>query len=105
MKIEMALTARRTAVTLALAGAVLGFAAPAASAAPKAVTTPAPVEHVQNGPSYIIEGPGARNGNGPHAFIVNGDGTREPVFFCDEDKPNKRHNICVEKPVPGGDRF
>ena len=99
MKIEMALTARRTALTLALAGAVLGFAAPAASAAPASATT------VQNGPSYIVEGPGARNGNGPHAFIVNGDGSREPVFFCDADKPNKRHNNCVIEPVPGGDRF
>jgi hypothetical protein len=104
MKIEMALTARRTALTLAVAGALLGFAAPAASAAPASSAAPAgPV--VQDGPSYIIDGPGARNGKGPHAFIVNGDGTREPVFFCDADKPNKRHNICIEKPVPGGDRF
>lgn len=105
MKIEMALTARRTALTLALAGALLGFAAPAASAAPKASAAPASATHVQDGPSYIIEGPGARNGNGPHAFIVDGDGGREPVFFCDADKPNKRHNNCVIEPVPGGDRF
>jgi hypothetical protein len=110
MKIEMALTARRTALTLAVAGALLGFAAPAASAGPKAPAAPAaatsaPVTHVQDGPSYIIDGPGVRNGNGPHAFIVNGDGTREPVFFCDADKPNKRHNICIDPIVPGGDRF
>ena len=100
MKIEMALTARRTALTIALAGALLGFAAPAASAAP-AVT--GPVE--QDGASYIIDGPGKRNGNGPMAFIVNGDGSREPVFFCDADKPNKRHAICIEESRPGGDRF
>ena len=93
MKIEMALTARRTALTLAVAGALLGFAAPAASAG----------THVQDGPSYVIDGVG--NGNGPAAFIVNEDGTREPVFFCDADKPKKRHNICMDPVVPNGPRF
>jgi hypothetical protein len=97
MKIEMALTARRTALTLAIAGAVLGFAAPAASAAP------ASKAHVQDGPSYVIDGVG--KGNGPGAFIVNGDGSREPVFFCDADKPKKRHNICVDPVVSNGPRF
>ena len=99
MKIEMALTARRTALTLAVAGALLGFAAPAASAATVSGS------HVQDGPSYVIDGPGKKNGNGPVAFIVNGDGTHEPVFFCDADKPNKRHNICVDPILPTGPRF
>jgi hypothetical protein len=98
MKIEMALTARRTALTFALAGALLGFAAPSASAAPAA-------KPVQDGPSYVIDGPGMKNGNGPDAFIVDESGKREPVFFCDADKPNKRHNICIPEPVEGADRF
>jgi hypothetical protein len=90
MNTEMALTARRFALTFAAAGiAVLGSVAvaPSASAAP-----------VQDGPSYVIDGPG--NGNGPDAFIVDGNG-REPVFFCDDDKPNKRHNNCVAVVVDG----
>jgi hypothetical protein len=98
MKIEKA--ARRLAVTLAIAGVTLGTATTGASAAPASAK-----DYVQNGPSYVIDGPGARNGNGPHAFIVNGDGSREPVFFCDTDKPKKQHNKCVVEPVPGGDRF
>ena len=68
--------ARRFALTLATAGiAVLSSVAmaPAASAAP-----------TQDGPSYIIEGPG----NGPDSFIVRDHG-RVPVFFCDDDKPSK----------------
>ena len=93
MKIEMALTARRTALTLAIAGAVLGFAAPAASAAPMAL----------DGPTYIIDGPG--NGHGPAAFMVSVDNGREAVFFCDADKPNKRHNVCIDRVVPNGPRF
>jgi hypothetical protein len=96
MKIEMALAARRTALTLAVAGALLGFAAPAASAAP-------PV--AQDGSSYLIDGPGKKNGNGPVAFIVSENGGREPVFFCDADKPNKRHNNCVQPVVENGPRF
>lgn len=91
MNTEMALTARRFALTIAVAGvAVLSSVAiaPSASAA-----------QVQDGPSYVIDGPG--NGNGPDAFIVNDKGGREPVFFCDEDKPNKRHNNCVSVVVDG----
>ena len=97
MNIEMALTARRFAVTFALAGALLGAVTPAASAAP------APTAHVQDGPSYVIDGVG--NGNGPAAFVVNGDGSREPVFFCEGDKPKKRNNICVRPGVSNGPRF
>jgi hypothetical protein len=93
MKIEMALTARRTALTVAVVGALLGFTAPAASAD----------THVQDGPSYVIGGLG--NGNGPDAFIVNGNGSRLPVFFCEADRPNKRHTICVDPIVPNGPRF
>ena len=93
MNTEMALTARRFALTFAAAGiAVLGSVAvaPSASAAP-----------VQDGPSYVIDGPG--NGNGPDAFIVDESG-REPVFFCDDDEPNKRHNSCVAV-VSNGPRY
>lgn len=46
--------------------------------------------------------PGVGNGNGPDAFMVYSDGTREPVFFCDPAKPNQRHSICVDVT---GDRF
>jgi hypothetical protein len=87
----MALTARRFALTLAVAGiATIGSVAiaPAASAT-----------STQDGPSYVIEGPG----NGPDAFIVNEHG-REPVFFCDLDKPKKQHNNCVMM-VKNGPRF
>jgi hypothetical protein len=94
MTTEMALTARRFALTLAVAGiAALGSVAvaPAASAAT-----------VQDGPSYVIEGPG--NGNGPDAFMVNENGRHEPVFFCEADKPKKQHNNCVQV-VVNGPRF
>jgi hypothetical protein len=63
--------------------------APAASAAP-----------AQDGPSYVIEGPG----NGPDKFIVTEHG-RIPVFFCDEDKPNKQKNKCITPVESGGTRF
>ena len=77
----------RIATTVAAAGIVLFGSvalAPAASAAP-----------VQDGPSYVIDGPG--NGNGPDAFIVTDHG-RVPVFFCDED--SKAH---AQKCAPIGD--
>jgi hypothetical protein len=93
MKIEMAHTARRTALTAALAGALLGFAAPAASAD----------SHVQDGPSYVIDGVG--NGNGPDAFIVSGNGGREPVFFCAPDNLLQQHRICLAPIVANGPRF
>jgi hypothetical protein len=74
----------RIATTLVALGiAAIGSIAiaPAASAAP-----------VQDGPSYVVDGPGMdrTNGNGPDAFIVTDNG-RVPVFFCDskEDKEKK----------------
>jgi hypothetical protein len=84
-------TARRFALTLAVAGiGALGSVAiaPAASAEP-----------VNDGPAYIIPGPG--NGNGPDQFIVTDSG-RIPVFFCDADKPEQRHNNCIKRT---GQRF
>jgi hypothetical protein len=50
----------------------------------------------------VIDGPG--NGNGPDAFIVNEHG-REPVFYCEADKPKKQHKKCVEQVVENGPRF
>jgi hypothetical protein len=88
--------ARRIGATLAIAGfAALASVtlAPAASAAPVAA----------DGPMTIIDGPG--NGKGPEMFIVFEDGSRSPVFYCDEDKPNKRHNICEAEVVGDGPRF
>ena len=86
---------RRIGATLAIAGfAALGSVAlaPAASA-----TT---VE--QDGPLSVIDGKG--NG-GPDMFVVFEDGSRVPVFYCDEDKPNKRHNNCEAPVVVDGPRF
>jgi hypothetical protein len=88
-------SARRIGATLAIAGiAALSSVAlaPAASAAPAAV----------DGPISVIEG----NGNGgPDKFIVLEDGQRIPVFYCDEDNPNKRHNNCEAPVVVDGPRF
>ena len=70
-----------TLVTLGIAAVGSIALAPAASAAP-----------VQDGPSYVIDGPG--NGNGPDAFIVTEHG-RTAIFFCDDEKPNKHANKCV----------
>lgn len=86
---------RRIGATLAIAGfAALGSVAlaPAASAAPAA----------EDGPISVIEGNGK---GGPDKFIVLEDGTRIPVFYCDEDKPNKRHNNCEFPVVVDGPRF
>ncbi len=89
---EMALTARRFALTLAVAGiAGLGSiaVAPAASAAPVA------------GSGYtVVHNDG---GNGPDAFLVLEHGVR-PVFFCDLEKPQKQHNKCTV-PVTNPSRF
>lgn len=85
----------RTALTLAIAGAAaLGSVvlAPAASA-----TTSAAVD----GSYTIVE---KTNGNGPVAFLVT-DGGKKPIFFCDEDKPKKRHNVCQADPTAGEGRF
>ena len=84
MYTEMALTARRFALTLAVAGiAAMGSVAmaPAASAA-------------QDGPSSVVQ-----QNSGPDAFIVMEHG-KKPVFFCDDDKPNQRHNNCVDMTAP-----
>jgi hypothetical protein len=86
-------SARRFALTLAVAGvAALGSVAvaPAAFAASNV-----------DGPNYVIDGPD--NGNGPDQFIVTDHG-RIPVFFCDDSKPEKQHNNCVEV-SPTGSRF
>src|SRR4029453_523801 len=85
MNTEMALTAPRLALPLAAAGVAVR--------SPVAVAPAASAARVQDGPSYVIDGPG--NGNGPDAFIVNENGRREPVFFCDEEKPKKQNNNCV----------
>ncbi|MFP5369922.1 MAG: hypothetical protein ACLGI3_04135, partial [Actinomycetes bacterium] len=78
MTTEMALTARRFALTLAVAGiAGLGSiaVAPAASAAPQ----------------------------GPLPVVYDADGHKiKPPKLCNTDKPNQNHRICY---VPGGARF
>jgi hypothetical protein len=87
MHTEMALTARRFALTLAVAGiAAMGSVAlaPAASAA-------------QDGPSSVIDN---SHGNGPDQFIQLEHG-RQPIFFCDVEKPNKQHNNCIDLVGPG----
>jgi hypothetical protein len=86
MYTEMALTARRFALTLAVAGlAAMGSVAiaPAASAA-------------QNGSDSVSERSGD---NGPDAFLEREHG-RQPIFFCDEEKPNKQHNNCIDLTAP-----
>jgi hypothetical protein len=86
MYTEMALTARRFALTLAVAGiATMGSVAlaPAASAS-------------ENGSSSVIE---KGNGNGPDEFIITEHG-RTAIFFCDEDKPNQHHKKCIDLTAP-----
>jgi hypothetical protein len=83
----------RIATIVATAGIALfgGVAlAPAASAAP-----------VQDGPSYVIEGPG--NGHGPDAFVVTDHG-RIPVFFCDPGSAAHAKN-CASLGDDTGGRF
>jgi len=92
MYTEMALTARRFALTLAVAGiAAMGSVAlaPAASAAP--------VE--QDGPGTIIE---TTHGNGPEQFLL-GEHGRTAIFFCDFEKPEKHENKCID--MTGSSRF
>jgi hypothetical protein len=87
-------TLRRTAVTVALAGAAAFGAvalAPAASAAQPAV----------DGSSYTLPGIG---GNGADGFLVTERG-RQAVFYCKDEKNNKRHNICQADPGAAPDRF
>jgi hypothetical protein len=45
------------------------------------------------------------NGNGPVAFLVDENGNKTPVFFCDPEKPHQRHNNCQVDPNAGGGRF
>lgn len=95
MYTEMALTARKFALTLAVAGvAAIGSIAiaPAASAAPVA-----PV--AQNGPDSVSERSG---GKGPDAFLEREHG-RQAIFFCEVEKPNKQHNKCID--LGGPTRF
>ena len=84
MNSTIAGTARRFALTLTVAGiAALGgiAVAPAASAAQSDVVI---------------------NDNGPDAFVILEHG-KMPVFECDADKPNQRHNNCID--VSGPTRF
>ena len=90
--------ARRTSITVAMAGAVAFGAvalAPAASAA--APAAPASVD----GSYEVVD---KANGNGPEAFLVTEHG-KKPVFFCEDDKPNKRHNNCQPDPNGADGRF
>jgi hypothetical protein len=86
---------RRATLTVAMAGAATFGAvalAPAASAA----------QPSYDGPSYIVDGPSEK---GPVAFLVTDQG-RSPIFYCEADKPKKRHNVCQEDPTTvGGDRL
>jgi len=78
---------RRTARTIAMAGAVAFGAvalAPAASAASTAAV---------DGSYEVVDG----NGNGPAAFLLDGTG-RAPVFFCDPDNLLQRHTVCQADP-------
>ena len=86
MNSTIAGTARRFALTLTVAGiAALGgiAVAPAASAAQ----------------SDVVINDGT---NGPDAFVVLEHG-KMPVFECNPDKPNQRHNNCID--VSGPTRF
>ena len=88
MYTEMALTARRFALTLAVAGiAALGSVAvaPAASAAPDV-------------PGASVENSNG-NGNGPDAFVQL-EHRRLPVFFCDPEKPKQHAKDCIDLTAP-----
>jgi hypothetical protein len=77
MNSTIAGTARRLALTLTVAGiAALGSVAvaPSASAAPPA-------------------------GKGP-ALIMDLEHGKMPVFECNPDKPNQRHNNCIDMDAP-----
>lgn len=101
MYTEMALTARKFALTLAVTGiAVMGSIAlaPSASAAPV----------VQDGPGTVIE---KLNGNGPDQFLILDHG-KKPVFICGDDKVKddkddkgkaekvKHANKCIDLTAP-----
>ena len=83
MYTEMALTARRFALTLAVAGiAGLGSVA-VAPAALATATTDAGYTLVHTD-----------RGNGPDAFLVRNHSVR-PVFFCESEQPMKQHKNCT----------
>lgn len=69
-------SARRTALTVAVAGIAAFGTVAVAPAAFAADST--------NGTAYVLDG----NGNGPDAFVVTSTG-RIPVFFCEDVKPGK----------------
>ena len=96
MYTEMALTARRFALTLAVAGiAAMGSVAiaPAASAAP---ADSAAAHVVQDGPGTVIE---KTNGNGPDQFLI-GEHGRKPIFICDPEEPKKHAKKCIDLTAP-----
>ena len=87
MYTEMALTARRFALTLAVAGiAALGSVAlaPAASAA-------------QDAPGATVEK--KSHGNGPDAFLQL-EHRKVPIFFCDAEKPKQHAKDCIDLTAP-----
>ena len=91
--------ARRTSVTVAMAGAVAFGAvalAPAASAA-----TAATADSVDGGYEIVEK----VNGKGPVAFLIDANGNKKPIFFCEAGKPNKRHDNCQPDPESGDGRF
>jgi hypothetical protein len=97
MYTEMALTARKFALTLAVTGiATMGSIAlaPSASAAP---ADAAAAHVVQDGPGTVIE---KLTGNGPDQFLI-GEHGRKPIFICDED--GKHAKKC--KDLTGPTRF
>ncbi len=97
--IRTANIARRIPATLAMAGAVAFGAvalAPAASAA-----TPAAAGASVDGSYTVVD---KSNGNGPEAFLITENG-KKPIFFCDADKPGKRHNNCQTDPTAGQGRY
>ena len=97
MYTEMALTARKFALTLAVTGiATMGSIA----LAPSASAAPAPAAQVvQDGPGTVIEW---GHGNGPDEFLL-GDHGRKPIFLCDADEPKKHAKKC--KDLAGPTRF
>lgn len=94
MHTEMALTARRFALTLAVAG-IAGLGSIAVAPAASASLTVPPI-----GSTSVVP---TGSGSGPDVFIVLENGVR-PIFFCDPLTPMQRHNTCTP-PVTSGVRF
>ena len=87
---------RRTSATVAMAGAV-AFGAVALAPAASAATADS-----VDGSYEIVQ---KTNGKGPVAFLVDEYGNKTPVFFCDPEKPNQRHDVCQVDPTAGEGRF